>query len=42
MASALVSGEETVVYGDSGYLGASKREDAAIKNHVGKEIQFKM
>ena len=28
MTSELLTGEETVVYGDSGYLGAEKREDA--------------
>lgn len=28
----LLTGEEGVVYGDSGYLGAQKREDAILKN----------
>lgn len=28
MTSQLLTGEEAVVYGDSGYLGADKREDA--------------
>ena len=32
MTSKLLTGEETVVYGDSGYLGAEKREDAIITN----------
>ena len=32
MTSELLTGEETVVYGDSGYLGAEKREDAVKKN----------
>lgn len=32
----LLTGEETVVYGDSGYLGAEKREHAIVRNHQGK------
>ena len=35
----LLTGEETEVYGDSGYLGAGKREDAVIKNKSGKRIK---
>ena len=42
MVSQLLTGEETVVYGDSGYLGAAKREDAIVKNHTGKKIQYKI
>ena len=34
--------EETKVYGDSGYLGAGKREDAVIKNKSGKRIKYKI
>ena len=36
MTSELLTGEESVVYGDSGYLGAEKREDAVKKNANGK------
>ena len=38
----LLTGEETEVYGDSGYLGAGKREDAVIKNKSGKQIKYKI
>lgn len=38
----LLTGEEEVVYGDSGYLGAQKREDAIIKNKQGKKIRYKI
>ncbi len=38
----LLSGEEEVVYGDSGYLGASKREEAIVKNKQGKKIRYKI
>lgn len=41
MVSRLLTGEETVVYGDSGYLGAEKREDAVTRNTNGKKIQYK-
>ena len=30
--SKLLTGEEEVVYGDSGYLGAGKHDDAIIRN----------
>ena len=30
--SKLLTGEEEAVYGDSGYLGAEKRDDAIIRN----------
>ena len=33
---------ETEVYGDSGYLGAGKREDAIIQNKNGKQIKYKV
>lgn len=36
MVTELLTGEETVVYGDSGYLGAEKREHAIVRNHQGK------
>lgn len=42
MTSQLLTGEETVVYGDSGYLGAAKREDTPIKNNSGKRIRYKL
>jgi len=38
----LLTGEEEVVYGDSGYLGAQKREDAVVRNKQGKKIQYKV
>ena len=34
--------EETYVYGDSGYIGADKQENAVIKNRCGKKIQYKI
>ncbi len=37
----LLTGEETQVYGDSGYLGAEKREDAITHNKQGKKIKYK-
>ena len=36
--SSLLTGEEEVVYGDSGYLGAGKREDAIVRNKSGRKI----
>ena len=41
MVAQLLTGEETVVYGDSGYLGAEKREDAVIRNAQGRKIRYK-
>ena len=38
----LLTGEETVVYGDSAYLGAEKREDAVKKSKNGKRIRYKI
>ncbi len=38
----LLTGEEEVVYGDSGYLGAEKREDAITRNKAGKKIRYKI
>lgn len=40
--SKLLTGEEAVVYGDSGYLGADKREDAIIRNKSGQKIRYKI
>lgn len=42
MTAKLLTGEEEVVYGDSGYLGAEKREDAVTKNKQGKKIRYKV
>jgi len=38
----LLTGEETEVYGDSGYLGAGKREDAVARNRQGTRIKYKI
>lgn len=38
----LLTGEETFVYGDSGYLGAEKRENAVVRNQCGKKIKYKI
>ena len=40
--SKLLTGEEAVVYGDSGYLGAGKREDAIVRNKSGHKIKYKI
>ena len=42
MTSKLLSGEEAVVYGDSGYLGAEKRDDAIVESTSGKRIRYKI
>ena len=42
MTSKLLTGEETSVHGDSGYLGAEKREDAITRNSQGKRIKYKI
>lgn len=42
MVPELLSGEEEIVYGDSGYLGAEKREDAVVRNHQGKRVRYKI
>ena len=41
-ASKLLTGEEEVVYGDSGYLGAGKREDAIVRNKSDHKIKYKI
>ena len=41
MTSELLSGEE-VVYGDSGYIGAEKRDDAITRNKHGKKIKYRI
>ena len=38
----LLTGEETEVFGDSGYLGADKREGTITRNRLGKAIQYKI
>ena len=42
MTSELLHGEEETVHGDSGYLGAEKREDAVTRNNAGKKIRYKI
>ena len=42
MVTQLLTGEETAVYGDSGYLGAERREDAVRQNKQGKRICYKI
>ena len=42
MVPKLLTGEEKTVYGDSGYLGAEKREDAVIRNQSGQRIRYKV
>ena len=39
--SDLLTGEETYVYGDSGYIEADKRENAVIKNKCGNKFSTK-
>ncbi len=40
MTAVLLTGEEQTVHGDSGYLGAGKREDAMTHNKQGKKIKY--
>lgn len=40
--SQLLSGEEETVSGDSGYLGAEKRDDAITHNKNGKKIRYRI
>ena len=42
MTAELLTGEEQVVYGDSGYLGAEKRPEAITTNKSGKRIRYKI
>lgn len=42
MTPELLSGDKETVYGDSGYLGAEKREDAMLRNKDGKKIRYKI
>lgn len=38
----LLYGEEESVHGDSGFLGAEKRDDAVTHNNQGRKIQYKI
>ncbi len=40
MTSSLLQGEETEVYGDSGYLGSESKEDAVQVNQNGEPVQY--
>ena len=40
IASELLTGSEESVYGDSGYLGAEKREDAVVRNSRNEKIKY--
>ena len=41
MASDFLAGDEDSVYGDSGYLGVKKQEDAVPINAQGNRIRYK-
>lgn len=38
----LLTGSEETVYGDSGYLGAEKRDDAIVRNDQNKKIKYRI
>jgi len=40
--SKLLTGDEEIVQGDSGYLGAQKKPDAILRNKQGKKIKYKI
>ena len=42
MVAELLTGEEQLVYRDSGYLGAEKRTEAVTGNKYGKRIHYKI
>ena len=42
MTPELLQGEEETVNGDSGYVGAEKREDAIVRNNKGKKIRYQI
>ena len=42
MTSELLHGEEETVNGDSGYVGADKRDDAIVRNKNGKKIRYQI
>ena len=35
-----MTGDESELYGDSGYIGAEKRQDAIVRNNQGKKNQI--
>ena len=41
MTPKLMTGDESELYGDSGYIGAEKRQDAIVRNNQGKKIRYK-
>lgn len=41
MTPKLTTGDESELYGDSGYIGAEKRQDAIVRNNQGKKIRYK-
>lgn len=42
MVAELLTGEEQLVYRDSGYLGAEKRTEAVTRNKYSKRIHYKI
>ena len=42
MTSELLTGDEDIVYGDSGYQGAEKRDEAIRRNNHKKKIRYKI
>ncbi len=42
MTAQLLTGAEGTVHGDSGYLGAEKREEAVLRNKDGRKIRYKI
>ena len=42
MTPELLHGEEEIVNGDSGYIGADKRPDAIVRNNKGKKIRYQI
>lgn len=40
--SELLHGSEETVYGDSGYLGAGKRDDALVRNNQDKKVKYRI
>ena len=42
MVPELLTDEDRGVYGDSGYMGDRKREDATVHNNQGKQIRYKI
>ena len=42
MTAESLTGEEETVHGDSGYLGAEKREEAVLWNKDGRKIRYKI